>query len=337
MKTSKIKNGLVVMVFVLSVLPVWGHSDWGFTKDFGNVRVTYWCGFGDHEERYKSHIIAQLVEILSKELNCKQPIYLDFKHSYVEDIVPEYKLWYKRGELGDTLLFHVHVKTYDAVKTLQLIEYGIKNKASVLKKQRDTIIDTRYWGPQTHRSLSRAEINKILGKNVSPLVSKVLANKIYRPKDESDKIIEGFTYYFPNNKYHLCYGRREGYGAVQLELDNIYQFRTLVYYDGVLSSRLGVVFNSDSTFCVITRDGYGEEERAKYVLSKRHVIKNVENIYQPYVLKQLGKSEVFIGIEQYFSGTVRNLLYRVKDDYLVQDLDVLVDEEREKSEAKEQY
>ena len=27
MKTSKIKNGLVVMVFDLSVLPGWGHSD----------------------------------------------------------------------------------------------------------------------------------------------------------------------------------------------------------------------------------------------------------------------------------------------------------------------
>ena len=72
MKTSKIKNGLVVMAFILSVLPVWGHSDWGFTKDFGNVRVTYSCGFSNHEERYKSHIIAQLVEILSKELDCKQ-------------------------------------------------------------------------------------------------------------------------------------------------------------------------------------------------------------------------------------------------------------------------
>lgn len=214
MKTSKIKNGLVVMAFILSVLPVWGHSDWGFTKDFGNVRVTYWCGFSNHEERYKSHIIAQLVEILSKELDCKQPIYLDFKHSYVEDIVPEYKLWYKRGESGDTLVFHVHEKTYDAVKALQLIEYGIKNKASVVKNQRDTVIETRYWGSQTHTSLSRAEINKILRRNVSPLVNKVLANKIYRPKNESDKIVEGFTYYFQNNKYHLCYeaGR---YGAVQ--------------------------------------------------------------------------------------------------------------------------
>ena len=252
MKTSKIKNGLVVMAFILSVLPVWGHSDWGFTKDFGNVRVTYWCGFSNHEERYKSHIIAQLVEILSKELDCKQPIYLDFKHSYVEDIVPEYKLWYKRGESGDTLVFHVHEKTYDAVKALQLIEYGIKNKASVVKNQRDTVIETRYWGSQTHTSLSRAEINKILRRNVSPLVNKVLANKIYRPKNESDKIVEGFTYYFQNNKYHLCYEWQEGYGAVQLELDNIYQFQALVYYDGVLSSRLGVVFDTDSTFYVIT-------------------------------------------------------------------------------------
>ena len=142
--------------------------------------------------------------------------------------------------------------------------------------------------------------------------------------------MEEFTYYFQNNKYHLCYERQEGYGAVQLKLDNIYQFQALVYYDGVLSSRLGVVFDTDSTFYVVTRSNYVEEEHAGYFLSKRHVIKNVADIFQPYVLKELGKSEVFIGVEQPFSGTRRNLLYRVKDDYLVQDLDALVDKESEK-------
>ena len=48
------------------------------------------------------------------------------------------------------------------------------------------------------------------------------------------------------------------------------------------------------------------------------------------MIKELGKSEVFIGVEQPFSGTRRNLLYRVKDDYLVQDLDALVDKESKK-------
>lgn len=60
------------------------------------------------------------------------------------------------------------------------------------------------------------------------------------------------------------------------------------------------------------------------------MIKNVADIFQPYVLKELGKSEVFIGVEQPFSGTRKNLLYRVKDDYLVQDLDALVDKESKK-------
>lgn len=43
-------------------------------------------------------------------------------------------------------MFHVHEKTYDAVKALQLIEYGIKNKASVVKNQRDTVIEDSLLG-----------------------------------------------------------------------------------------------------------------------------------------------------------------------------------------------
>ena len=137
----------------------------------------------------------------------------------------------------------------------------------------------------------------------------MLANKIYRPENESGKIVEGFTYYFQNNKYHLCYERQEGYGAVQLELDNIYQFQALVYYDGVLSSRLGVVFDTDSTFYVVTRSNYVEEEHAGYFLSKRHVIKNVADILQPYVLKEVGKSEVFIGVRTTFLRNTKKIFF----------------------------
>lgn len=324
MKTSNMKRGLVSLLFIILIEPVWAHSDMITIKDFGDVRVCYSWGFWEHEERNKAQMIARLVEILSGELNYKEQICLSFSHYYVEDIIPKYRLWGRRGSMGDTLLFRVETKTYDVVKVLQLIEYAIKNKGTILKEQRDSTYESRYWGPVTETSFERARINKILGRKISPLVNKVLGNKIYRPKDEYDKVVEGFTYYFQNNKYHVCYSIQEGYGRELLELDNIYQFRSLTRPDGGLSSLLGIVFDTDSTFRVLTRDRYGENVDAQYWLSKRHTVENVKDVFEPYVLTEIGGQEVIIGVSRFFANK-RNLLFRVKDDYLVQDLDVVID------------
>ncbi len=328
MKRGKMKGCFVLILLFCVMKPVWGHSDVIMTNKYGNVEV--WCqfGFNRHEERFKALIIGQLVEILSREMDYRQPIVLSFKHSYVDDIVPRYKLQCRRGSTGDTLLFNLEAKTYNATKTLQLIEHGIKNKESVFREQRDTTFETRYWGPHTETSLDRAKIDKVLNRKVSFLVNKVLANKIYRPKDNHDKISERFMYYYQNNKYHIFYKKWDGCGRVLLELDNIYQFGQLVYPAFVLSSRCGVIFDTDSTFYVLTRDNMSKEEDARYFISKRHTVTGVKDVYEPFHLVEIGERNVIIGVRQFFKPE-RNLLYRAKDDYLIQNLDTFVDKFKE--------
>ena len=105
-------KGCFVLILLLCVMkPVWGHSDLIMTNKYGNVEVWYQFGFNRHEERFKALIIGQLVEMLSREMDYKQPIILSFKHSYVDDIVPRYKLQCRRGSTGDTLLFNLEAKT----------------------------------------------------------------------------------------------------------------------------------------------------------------------------------------------------------------------------------
>jgi len=324
MKKGKMKGCFVLVLLLCVMKPVWGHSDLIVKNKYGNVEV--WCqfGFNQHEERFKARMIGQLVENLSREMDYKQLIILNFIHSYVDDMVPLYKLQCRQGGAGDTLVFNLEAKTYNVMKTLQLIEYGIKNKERVLREQRDTTFETRYWGSCTETSLEGRKINEILNRKVSPLVDKILANKIYRPKDDYDKISEGFTYYFQDNKYHIFYKKWDGSGRVLLELDHIYQFGQLVYPAFVLTSRCGVIFDTDSTFYVLTRDNLAEEEVAHYFISERHTVTGVRDVYRPYDLAEIGDGNIIIGISR-ISRPVRNLLYRVKDDYLIQDLDVFVD------------
>ena len=73
---------------------------------------------------------------------------------------------------------------------------------------------------------------------------------------------------------------------------------------------------------------YTNSEYARYFISKRHTVTGVKDVYEPFHLVEIGERNVIIGVRQFFKPK-RNLLYRAKDDYLIQNLDTFVDKFKE--------
>ncbi|NDV80158.1 hypothetical protein [Dysgonomonas sp. 511] len=299
---------------------LFAHSDVGYQYKYGNVKGYIFYGYYEHEERNKAEIIAQYAELLAKEMNYRDTIFLNFTHDYVKGAQKEYeyKILLNGEKKGLPIVISQNRNRYDIIQTLLLVEYAINNKAAIEKT------------PQ--KMLPDADMEKITSRSISENVSKIISHKIYKPADrinaDLDQIDE-ISYYVQNNKFHV-YKKGSTHNAekdvlekteeVLLQLDNIYQFSKLRLYPYYGSSK-AVVFDSDSSFYCI--DIAADYDFDRTFFSKRYPIDKPSYVFEPYLVNDVGGNIItihFVVMQTIHSVKHKVIGYRMEDDCLIEDL-----------------
>ena len=313
------KYFLLSLITILST-SLFAHSDIGYLYEYGNVKGYIFYGYYEHEERNKAEMIAQYAELLAKEMNCKDTVFLNFRHAYVigAEVEYEYRIQLNEEKKGQPIVISQNRNQYDIIQTLLLVEYAIRNKTAI--------------GKMPQKMLPDADIEKITGGSASANISKIIANKIYKPADRINANLDHKdenSYYAQNNKYHIykkgrVYNAEKGISEnteeVLLELDNIYQFGKLRLYP-YHGSRKAVVFDSDSSFYCI--DVAADYDFDRIFVSKRYPLEKPSYVYEPYLVNDVGGNIItihFVMMQGLRSVRHKVIGYRMEDDCLIEDL-----------------
>ena len=319
------RRHILALVFALAFRTVFAHQNFFVREDFGNVKVEIQTGI-HNEEINKVLLFGQLAEKFAKQLNCSKPIFLNFEHNYTKTPDLAYFISYGTGKIRDvsnkklqliedSLSISQHAKQFDAQVTLKLLEYAIVNANSIKSSQKE-ITYTDSYRQRTLVSIDATLIEKVLTEPNSAQVNKALGlkferpEKLYRPR---------FSYYLQDNKYTVFSRpdivrkpRKEDTNLITL--DNIYDFKRIKDYANESSV---VVFDTDSSFYFI---GYEDGDK----VSKRHIMQNMDD-YTPFDVVYIGSQKVAISYQRgRGSRDNRTLIYLIKDDVLIQDLDKLI-------------
>lgn len=345
MKTS-IKLIVVILLVNLYSLPVSSHWGWSISYKYGKVNMYTGSDFGKLEEPVKARIIGQMVSFLLEKYNYKHEVNITFDHSSIRDSTA-YELSYQpKGEIEDNdsitdighkeLFLKVLSQKYNTRQILQLIEYAISNEKLIEEKQVEKRIERGFsaYNDETERfekvyrtfiTVDEDFTKSILDQPESETVREIMVTRFYRPSTREKEPL--FTYYIENDKYHVIYRGTIGqrgvvpsmkYGTQSSDsllfiLDHIYQLE-------VTSERRAFVFDSDSSFYMI------DMENTNFI-SARHEIERRKDFY-PFQIVEMGR---MFGIftHQQKSRTqlwpTRNMIYRIEDDCLFQDMNVLLD------------
>lgn len=121
------------------------------------------------------------------------------------------------------------------------------------------------------------------------------------------------------------YSRRD---TILFTLDNIYFFEEIKDHCNAQST---MIFDSDSSFYHVYKnnDHYIDED-TRVKVSKRHNIERTFNYHEPFELRYIKNDKITIYFRTYTDEPLpqpkeRLLIYLVKKDFLIQDLDKLVD------------
>lgn len=317
---------LLLLLFLLSASNVFAHQDFWMIKTFGKVKVRIKTGF-HYEEINKAWIIGELTNKLANAHKYKDTIFLDFNHSYTGDVTPDYFISYDDGSIKQTwsgaetlyflkskgLVVREVARRFDASSTLKLVEYAITHLADIKKEQKPLEYNKNYcqW---LINSIDTSKTRQIVMGIQSNLVSEVMNNKIYRPKNENE--LNSISYFFRNNKYHVFYNDNKVKDSVLLVVDNIYQFETISFNEAI-------VLDTDNTF-------YYLKGANKPHASKRWTIKNKFDFYRPYEITRVGANKVafsfwYYSKEEGRQPKERTLVYRSDKNEVVQDIDKLLD------------
>lgn len=278
----------ILLLFTCSL--IYAHENVIFQKSYGNVNLISSTPYYT-EDLNKNIITAKYVELLLKELDYKENIYLW--------LWPErdmtFKAYFETGESQQKgLNVFITEKETDVFKTLNLIENVILNQKS-LDKERDKLLS---WYNSAQ----------------SELVKKVLLNKIYRPNDVQeiqypDSFDYAFDYFYENGIYHvLSYQNREIFEVAQV--NKILQFT-------MATSSLLFIFTETNSLTVIKADYKydGSKYNATSETFKFDFKPEWEYSFRPYKFRLLGQKH--ITIENIFGDKVS--LYNIQKKKLTQD------------------
>jgi hypothetical protein len=282
---------LINILLLLSFGIVSAHKNVIFQKSYGNVNLISSTSYYT-EDINKKIIAAKYVELLLKELQYKDSIYLWFW----PDRDKIFKAYFGKEEskLKGLNIFIPEYET-DISKTLSLVENVILNQKS-LDKERDRLLS---WYNSTP----------------SKLIKDIHKNKIYRPKDvpelehHTDQYYT-FDYFYENGTFHiLSLQNREVIEAAQVR--KILQFK-------IVTSSLLLIFTETNSLTIISADYKydGTRYNATSETLKFDFQPEWEYSFRPYKIRLLGRK--YITIESIFGDKVS--LYNIPKKKLTQDL-----------------
>lgn len=277
------------IILLLSFGTISAHQNVIFQKSYGNVNLISSTSFCT-EEINRNIIIAKYVELLLKELNYKNPIYLRLTHD------SEFKClaFFEKGEFQNKELnIAIFEKEIDILKTLSLVENIILNQKS-LNKAKDKFSN---W----------------YNSKYSKIVENILSNKIDRPADVAELKSHGsFDYFYQNGIYHiLSYQNNEIVEVAQLH--KILQFSTPTY------SLLFIFTEIDSLTIISANYKYDFNEKQYHPTSETLTLDfktDWEYSFRPYSIRLLGQK--YITIESLFGDSVS--LYDITKKKFTQNL-----------------
>lgn len=344
----KNKRYILIIFFVLTIVKIFAFQDFVITKDYGNIKVRITSGYC-YEEINKVFIIGELAKILSSQLDYKDQIFLDFDHNYTGDCEPDYFISFNKGDIEYTwsgaykpnpplhrnsIVIRQVSRYFNVKSTLKLLEYAVKNISIVKLDQKYIEYKQNYcqWKIQTIDTL---KINEVLMSPISERIKAVMKTKIERPVE---KIIYGVSYYWENDTYTVFLRDSDKEDIEIQKLENIYFFKKIDDYSAI-------IFDTDSSFYVaylyVEYDAFLDSDgQIKLVdkfkhknISTRNIILNTHDYYAPYKVESIGgnKLSIFFSYNLYqnrLSTIDRTLIYLIDKDYLIQDLDFLIEKNK---------
>lgn len=320
---NKMEIIIALLLFLSIYTNVNAHEDFDTINDYNNIKVRVKTGYS-YEEINKCMIIGQLAEILSKELNYNQEIFLDFTHFYVEDCNPVYFISFDKGAIqyswskdkqedifkDSVIIIRQTGRKFDAISTLKLVEYAIKNLTKIKSEQRRLNYNHPYcqW---TINSIDTNIIHELQSINTSIELKRIIQSKVYRPNKDFKS---GISYYWQNNKYYVIskdYNKEE---LVLLSLDNIFFYKDF-------HNPASIIFDTDSSF-------YYVDMWKNNFVSKKQVIMNHGDYYGVYQIEDIGGDKISI---YYYNipkkigvSGERTLIYLIDKDELIQNLEIIL-------------
>lgn len=317
---------LALLILLVVVLKVQSHSDIGIIYKFGSVTSSIVRGFNEHEERNRAMIISMLADSLLEMHHYSNNVILNFTHSYTDKTIETFSVSLVSYD-KETPQLKIDLKgyQYDTEKVLKLLEYAILNMKNWQKQQdqNSVVVEDFYDVVSMQRrscriyNISNFIVGIALKGQPSDVVQGLLLKKMYRPSDDLTKLDNSsISYYLQNNQYHIFHRmsmNRKVYELDVLILDNLFQY--------VPDSRVdrAMIFDTDSSFYFLNYIN------ARSVKLSRKIIPSLPFKYRPYQVSFLGQSMVTFckntgsGIERYF-------VYRINDEYLVTDLDAVINQ-----------
>jgi len=317
----KLTRFIAIQVLILISAQLFANEDMLVSRKFGNTMVTINTAY-EYEEVDKVFIWGQLAEKLSKELKFTKQINLFFNHSYVKDSNPDYfitckKIRHKKG----SIYIEVFARQFNIEKCLKLLEFGILNRENIKSSQKEIDYHKNYYNIKI-KSIDSTIIKTTLDKPSSKQVLKILELRVDRP---DKNFYYGISYYFKENKFTFFLRELNGSYKEKLKKSDtdLISFSN-VYYMPKLENLSVIVFDTDSSFYYI--DQYN-----KPIISKKQIIHDIHTNYKPYKVNDIGGGKFSIYFDYLLDTKYewnykpRNMIYLVKKDTLIQDLDKLID------------
>ncbi len=316
-------NFLLIICLSTVFNTAYAHQDFSLTRNYGNIKVRITTGY-NYEEINKAFIIGQLAEQIVKDLHYSEQIFLDFHHHYVGDCSSDYFISYDKGAINNTwansekgkdflnkkaIVIRQVSRKFIIETTLKLLQYSITN-LSAIKISQKTIDYNKNFCQWNINTIDTNLIKKQLKTENSHLLQNILQLKIERQKKG---FTYGVSYFWQNNHFHIFF-RKNNQDTVLLVLDNVYDINQNIDYSAM-------IFDTDSSF-------YHIQYLNKLTISKRNVIINTNNNFQPFEIIKIGLNKLAIQYWYYSlndeSTKERTLIYLIEKDELIQDLDVLI-------------
>lgn len=306
-KTTDMKlKANILCILLLVCLKSYGHKD--VYKHFTDDEITSLIitGFEKYEEINKVKIFNKLANDIAKELNYREPLFIKFKHIYIEDKATEYFVRFsdvpyalKNQEMQILNLTFVG-SNFNISKCLQIVEYAIKNVSKIAKIQQPTHYTT------TYDTVNVLSVNpKILAKeslkSKSLLVKKVSGYKTYAI--DSEDIVYGYTYYWQNDKFTVERIDNK-IKSVAFTLNDIKYFYNI--YDNL------IIFESQNCFYYLDNNDNSVSKKQE-LATKSH---------RPYYIKAISLEQYLISEDMYstthtFYWPPQNLLIENMEERLL--------------------
>jgi hypothetical protein len=326
---------LALLILLVVVLKVQSHSDSGKFYKFGSVTSFILWGFYEHEERNKAIIISMLADSLLEKHHYSNNVNLGFTHSYTDKSIETFSVSLVSYD-KETPQLKIDLKgyQYDTEKVLKLLEYAIVNMKDWQKQHnQNSVVVEEYFDVVSMQKRScrifripNFIVENALKRQPSDVVKGLLLKKMYRPSDDLTKLDNSsISYYLQNDQYHILHRMSMNGKEYELEvliLDNLFQYVPIPRVDRAM------IFDTDSSFYFLNYFN------AKSVKLSRKIIPSLTVKYYPYQVSFPGQSMVtFSKMDKLKTGfsNERYFVYRIDDEYLVTDLDAVINQIKSQS------